>query len=94
MQYADDRYAVVDRLKIDDMPLDSSPTITRPDRAAVLGLKRALGKVGTCCLDEIGVMKSLGQAPLRHGIVENFVKIATRPGAELAFSHAVQFCAA
>lgn len=94
MQDTDNSDAVAGWLEVDDMLLDTAPSIAWSDVGTALRLLRGVGQIGAGGFDEVGVAHRLGQAPMRHGIVEHPVKVALRPRGESIFSHAAQLCAA
>lgn len=81
MQYTDDGDPVAGRPEIDDMLLDAPPSITWPDVGAALRLLRCFGQIGANVFDDVGVAHRLGQTPMRHGVVEDRIKVALRPRA-------------
>lgn len=94
MQDADDGDAVASRPEVDDVLLDTAPSIAWPDVGAALRLLRCFGQIGASGFDEVGVAHRLGQIPMRHGIVEDRIEVALRPWAKPVFSHAARLCAA
>lgn len=94
MQDTDDGNAVAGWPEINHMLLDATPSIAWSDVGTALRLLWSFGQIGAGGFDEVGVTHCLGQAPMRHGIVEHPVKIALRPWGEPVFSHAARLCAA
>ena len=94
MQNTDDGDPVAGRPEIDDMLLDTAPSISWSDVGTALRLLRGFDQIGAGGFNEVGIAHRLGQAPVRHGIVEHPIKIALRPRAEAVFSHAARLCAA
>lgn len=94
MQDTDDSDAVGGRPEIDDMLLNTAPSISRSDVGTALRLLWRFGQIGAGGFDKVGVAHRLGQAPMRHGIVKHPIDVALRPRAEPVFSHAARLCAA
>ena len=94
MQNTDDGDTVTGRPEIDNMLFDPVPSIAWSDVGAALRLLRGFGQIGASCFNKVGVAHRLGQAPMRHGIVEHPIKVALRPRGEPVFSHAARLCAA
>jgi hypothetical protein len=94
MQYAYNGDAVYRRAKVDDVLFNAQSAIPSADVATVLPFMRRLGQGGARGLQQVRVTQGLGQIPLRHGVVENFVQVALRSPAEPEFSPVVRICAA
>ena len=94
MQDADYRDAIIRPAKINDMLLDRPTTISGPDGRTILPTQRRFGQVDTGCLDEVDIIQGLDQAPLRHAVVKNPVKIALLGRTEPKSSQAAQTCVA
>jgi hypothetical protein len=94
MQDTDDGDAVTGQPKINDVLLDTAPSIAWSDVGTALRLLRGFSQISVSGFDKVGVAHRLGQAPMRHGMVEHPIKVTLRPRAKPVFSHAARLCAA
>ena len=94
MQNAGDGDTVAGRPEIDNMLIDTAPSIAWSDVGTALRLLRGFGQIGAGGFDKVGVAHCLGQTPVRHGIVEHPIEVTLRPWTEPIFSHAARLCAA
>jgi hypothetical protein len=94
MQDTDDGDAVTGQPKINDVLLDTAPSIVWSDVGTALRLLRGFSQISASGFDKVGVAHRLGQAPMRHGMVEHPIKVTLRPRAKPVFSHAARLCAA
>jgi hypothetical protein len=94
MQDTDDGDAVTGRPRIDDMLLDTAPSIDWSNVGTTLRLLRNFNQISASIFNKVGVAHCLRRALMRHGIVEHPIKVALRSRTEPVFSHAAQLCAA
>lgn len=94
VQDTDDGDTVAGRTEVDNVLLDTAPSIAWADVGAALRLLGCFGQIGARGFDEVGIAHRLGQIPMRHSIVEDRIEVALRPRAEPVFSHAARLCAA